>query len=201
MAKSKKQAPAPARIEVREASMFGVVEDPEQAMIDAAEGRDWFYMDGYTDKRQAWEEAKVAWERGGRHGPPPAPLDFRLQCVSVERADGRPDGRKVGEWVGKGYRKLKWDEAKGLGLNVEDTQWTKDADGNVRNASQVVMIADRATAARNAARVAQDQASQEAAIEARLADAAARYNRARGHKADGGTAFGPFTIENPDDAN
>jgi hypothetical protein len=193
-AKAAKATKPSVRIEAREASIWGVVTDPE-ALIANAPTRDGFYVPGYSDKRAAWDAAKLAWERGGRHGPPPAPLDFRLQFVSVERGSGQPTGHKVAEFANQGYRKLKWDEAKSFGLDLANTQCMTDAEGNIRNGSQLLMIADRETAARNAARLDATAQGQEAAIADRLADAAAAYNRARGHSADAGTAFGPFTLE------
>ena len=179
------------RIEVREASLFGDA-DPEQL-----EGgrRDRFYLPGWSDRRAKWEEDVRAWERGGRHGKPPAPLPHRLQFVSVERALGVPDGTKMAEFAADGYRPLKWDEAKAFGLDLGDETRgyacaaRPDAQGNVRVGSQVLTVTDARHAATNLARVAQRQAGMENAIRDRLDSVAAAYNRERGHSAEGGTAF------------
>lgn len=188
-----------ARIEVREASLFGDA-DPEQL-----EGgrRDRFYLPGWSDLRAKWEEDVREWERNGRHGAPPAPLPHRLQFVSTERAGGTPDGTKMAEFSAEGYRPLKWDEAKSFGLNLGDeakgftSAARPDAQGNVRVGSQILTVTDARHAATNLARVQQRQQGQEDAIRDRLDSVAADYNRRRGHSPEGGTAF--ELIEEPPD--
>lgn len=181
---SPKQKRVLPRIEVRD-NPWG-----ESATVDGAvtPQRDRFYLPGYSDKRQEWELAMTEYRRGLRSDPP-KPLERRFQWVSVKAPNGTDRGEKFQEFTSMGYRPVAWDDAEGLKLDLASTAVQKGPDGNVYQGSQMLMVADRATAARNAAVVAETAQAQQDAILDRANDAAAQFNRRLGLSSRGGTAF------------
>lgn len=191
MARKAAVAPMP-RVEVRD-NPWG--EAPIGEGLSAHKDR--FYLEGYSNKRHEWEQAMQDF-RTDRTGllRPPAPLQFRVQFVSVKGPDGQDRGNKYHEFASMGYRPLKWDDAKAsFGITLEDADGVpcgsaqKGPDGNVYVGSQMAMIISREGAARNAAIVAQASDDQAAAIQDRANDAAAQFNRKMGLSARGATAF------------
>lgn len=187
------------RIEVREVSMFG--DFSEEELQNPA--RDRFYLPGWSDKRAEFERAKVEYEQG--HGDMPKPLPRRFQFVSVERPSGAPDGTKMANFAGDGYRPVKWTEAKDLGLDLGDaeTGYTSacrpDAEGNVRVGSQILTVTDARRAATNLERQRRAQLAQTDEIVARMDRTAAEVNRRMGLPAESGTAFELVQTDEPVD--
>jgi hypothetical protein len=167
-------------VEVEDRNPFG--EELDGELLDQPE-RSITYIPGYSDKRQAFEAAQ-------RDGNPVTPLDFRLQCVRAESAQGTADNRKVAEWRAKGYEVLSWDDAIAKGLDLDVSAAHKGAAGDVRIGDLVVMITDQKTAATHYARNREAISQQwEQRVYRPLTEAAEAYNVAHGRTAATGTAF------------
>src|SRR5437867_2031533 len=144
---------------------------------------DRFYLEGYSDKRHERELDIKA-------GRKPQTLERRFQFVSVERPDKSPQGDRELEFRRLGYRPVKWEEAAALGLNMEKSAAVKGPDGNVRVGSQLLMVADAATAARhyrNQREATERQYEQH--VRGPLEAAADRYNAKHGRTEKSGTHF------------
>ena len=155
--------------------------DPEQ--LAGKPDTDRFYLKGYSDKRHERDLAMKVGEK-------PEMLNHRFQYVPIQRADGTPNKTKYVEWIAKGYRPVQWDEAKALGLDLDLSTAEKGADGTVRVATQILMVTDRA----NAARHYQEQRDSterlfEDNVETPLKRAADTYNKKHGHSTKTGTTF------------
>lgn len=155
MARPKKQKPF---VAVQETSVFGEV---DQDMLDREDGKDIFELPGYSDLRREFDLAR----RKGERVPP---MPFRAHLVRMMGATGIPDQRKVAERIRQGYKTVSPEELEALtGHKMWDedgrplTSYQKGPDNTVRLNENVVMVADRATAARNLARVERRTRAQE----------------------------------------
>ena len=137
-------------IEVEETSPFGAEVDERYL---GTEARDASYLPGYSDKRMAREEAI-------RDGKPAPELDYRLEWVRAQRADGSRDGAKLSEWKAKGYQIISWEDAKAQGIRVDESAAQKGEDGNVYWGDSVLMIASKAVAAAHYWKQRRDTAGQ-----------------------------------------
>ena len=188
----KAQTNAP-KIQAREVSMWGDMTEEEMQNPSI----DQFDLKGYSDKRREFEEAVKRGER-------PKPLPFRFQYTSVMRSSGAPDGRKQAARAAKGYKVVKWDEAENYGIQLEDASGDpvgaarRGDDGNVYVGSQMLMVAPREVAAREAARINQATNDQLDAVDQRLKDKAAEWNKAMHLSESGGTEFSGFSVDEDD---
>ena len=169
-------------IEVEDRNPFGDENVSEEAMQNIDQ-RDIFYIPGYSDKRTQYEKMTA-------DGYAPKALPFRLQFVRAQTAAGAADGSKLAEWKSKGYKVLSWDEAKKLGLEVDDTACHKAEDGSIMNGDSLLMIADKSTAATNYAQWQRDTKDQhEARVMGPLRESAEEVNAKMGHDTVKGTEF------------
>ena len=147
---------------------------------------DRFYLEGYSDQKHARElEIKA--------GKKPRTLDRRFQFVSVQNREGVPVGEKTLEFRRLGYRPVSWAEAAALGLDLGNSSAVSGADGSVRVGSQMLMVTDAATAARNFRQIREDTDQQfDQHVRGPLEAAADKYNAKHGRTEKSGTHF---TIE------
>jgi len=143
---------------------------------------DRFYLAGYSDVRKERELAV-------RDGKRPAPLSHRFQYVSVQRPDGSANRNKEAEFRSRGYRPVQYDELGALGIDAVASTCERAADGTVRVASQLLMVADAAVAARDFQRQRDATQAQQDAVKSRLDEKAAIYNAKHGHTSATGTKF------------
>lgn len=154
MSKRDKQPP---RIEAREVSIFGEVD--ESLMQDV--GKDIFELPGYSDRRRQLEldrKAGKKWE----------PLPFRSQLVPIQKMTGTPDYTKVADHVRQGYKLVSPDDLERLcGQPLWDerghplSSYQKGPDGTVRLNEYAVMVCDSKQAAANLAKVERRNREQE----------------------------------------
>jgi len=158
---------------------------------------DQFYLKGYSDKRNAFIEAQKRGER-------PQPLPYRFQYTSVMRSSGAPDGRKQAARSAKGYVPVKWDSAEQYGIELQDAEGNpigaarRGDDGNVYVGSQMLMVAPAKIAAREAMRVRQATNAQLDAVDERLKNKAAEWNRMMHLPEHAGTEFEGFSVAEDD---
>lgn len=164
----------------RAGNPFGEEVDEAQ-MTDAV--RDRFYIPGYSDLRQQYDEAI-------QKGETPEPLPYRLQWVRRAKADGSADGVALNEWRGYGYEAISWDDAIASGIRVDETPSSKGAGGEVCNGDLVLMKAPaKAAAARYRKWQKANDLQFEERVRAPLEAAAERYNAKHGHNERTGTVF------------
>jgi hypothetical protein len=185
-------AKIPVVIEVDEPSPFGEEVDPE---LTENPERDYFYIKGYSDLRQARDLAIA-------RGETPKPLPFRLQAVRAQTARGAPDGQKVAEWKARGYRVLTYETARELGLDLDDSAAQRGESDSVTIGDSVIMVADAKTAATHYRRNRDLIESQrERYVEAPLRNAVERYNQRAGRAAlSRGATEAEFEVELQGDA-
>jgi len=147
---------------------------------------DRFYLEGYSDQKHERElEIKA--------GKKPRTLDRRFQFVSVENREGVPTGEKTLEFRRLGYRPVTYAEAESLGLDLTNSSAVKGPDGTIRVGSQILMVTDAATAARNFRQQREDTEQQfDMHVRGPLEAAADKYNAKHGRTEKSGTHF---TIE------
>jgi len=149
---------------------------------------DRFFLAGYSDKRHERDMEIRAARRAGRT-PELEPLPRRFQFVSVERSDKTPVGDKELEFRRLGYRVAQWDEAAALGIDLENSSAKRGPDGTIRVGSQMLMVADAATAARHFRDQRKATEAQSEAVRDKLQNVADNYNAKHGHSTAGGTRF------------
>lgn len=168
-------------ITARERSPFGDI-TPDDAKAAADQGKDRFYLPGYSDKRTARELAL-------RDGKPAPALDHRFHLVPIHNLEGKPTGRGfVAERQQEGYKIVTKDMLKGLGVSIEGTPYSVAADGSIMNGDSLLMVTDADHARRNWAR---QQRLNDALMESpqqHLRDAAEKWNRNMGLTEKTGTA-------------
>ena len=130
-----RKLPPPVRVEPNPFGEFS----PEQ-LAGSPNAKDKFYLAGYSEKRRDREVAIKAGEK-------PEALARRFQYISDQKASGAPDKSKYVEWIGKGYRPVRYDELEGLGIDPERSTCERGPIGEARVASQILMVCDAPTAA------------------------------------------------------
>lgn len=106
-------------------------------------GQDLTFVPGYSNKRRQMDSDLA------RGRLPNDRLEFRLQYVTVQRPNGRPDLQKVSQYRGLGYKFVEFDNPpNGIGI---PTPAFRTADGHVQVGDAVLMYCDAATASRNEA--------------------------------------------------
>lgn len=163
-----------------ERSPFGDL-TPDEVKKFASTGRDRWFIEGYSDKR-------MQRELDLRDGKTSAPLTHRYHLVPVSSVDGRNISKGVSDKRQEGYRPVKADELKGLGINIDNGAYEVAADGTIRNGDSILMVTDAKHAAANY--IAQQRKNQalEDAPKARLEDATERFNRNTGLTSKTGTS-------------
>lgn len=151
---------------VRVDSPWGNEIDPE----GLASGRDQFYVAGYSDKREQFDQDI-------REGDKPTPLQHRLQYVSVQRASGAPLKEKEAYYASRGYVPLKYDECATFGIDPLKSGFIKDADGTCRVGSQMLMICPANKVAGHARELAERNEALVESWKGRAEAAADDYNR------------------------
>ena len=142
-----------------------------------------FYLKGYSDKRH---ERELAIKQGRK----PETLPRRFQFVSVEDRSGKPVGEKQLAFRRMGYRPVSFDEAKSLGLDLDNSTAVKGPDGNVRVGSQMLMVIDSGGAARHYRDQREATARQfDQHVRGPLEAAADKYNAQHGRTKQSGTVF------------
>ena len=120
-----------------ERSVFGDFD--EKTLQDP--GRSIYELDGYSDKRRNAELER----RAGRQADP---IPHRFQYLPSQRPNGQPDRRKIAEYLAKGYKMVKYDEAGDYGIDLSTSAAVKDVDGNVLVGSDLLFVAPASVAAR-----------------------------------------------------
>lgn len=162
-------------IESSDRNPFG--EDFDESILADA-GRDSTWLEGYSDKR-------IARELAIRRGDKVDPLPNRFHLARAKSFDGqRADGQRVFHWKSrKGYEPVAWDEEvwKRLGINpASNPAFYRGEDGMVWNGTQLLMVADRKTAAANYIKQQDEKQAMEAAAANRMKAAGERYAAATG---------------------
>lgn len=104
-------------------------------------GQDLTFVPGYSNKRRQMD-SDIA-----RGRLPEDRLEFRLQWVTIQRPNGRPDMQKVSQFRGLGYKFVEFDNPPtGITMPVQAFRTT---DGHVQVGDVVLMYCDAATAARH----------------------------------------------------
>ena len=146
---------------------WGESEGPDAPQDHHAHDR--FYVHGYSDKRQDFEQEKRA---GGK----PTPLPWRFQYVTVERSSGQPTNEKVADFKGRGYVAVPFDEAASYGIDVNQSAFVRGPDGTCRQGSQMLMVAPKEAAARDYRLQMEKNAAMSTAMKQQAAQAAEDYN-------------------------
>lgn len=143
-------------------------------------GRDAFYVEGYSDKREQFD-ADVR-----THGKPQA-LPFRFQYVSVQRQSGAPNKEKEAYYRSRGYVPVMYDEAATYGIDAAKSGFIREADGTCRVGSQMLMACPAKKVAGHAKDLADRNEALAQAYKSRAQAAADEFNRAHPDMAE--TAF------------
>lgn len=151
---------------VRVDSPWGNDIDPE----GLAQGRDQFYVAGYSDKREQYDQAV-------REGDKPVPLAQRLQWVTVQRANGAVTKEKEGWYRARGYIPVLYDDCKTYGIDPAQSGFVKEADGTCRVGSQMLMVCSAKKVAGHAKELRERNEAMVDAYKARANAAADEYNR------------------------
>ena len=192
MSKKGRKKAAP-KIEAREVSMWGTMTEEELQNPNI----DQFDLKGYTDKRREFEEAVKRGER-------PNPLPWRFQYTSIASPSGAPRGDKQARRAARGYKVVKWDEAKNYGIELEDSEGNpigaarRGDDGNVHVGSQVLMVAPKEVAARDAMLINRATNDQLDNVNRKLKDKATAWNRKMHLPEHAGTEFEGFSVAEDD---
>lgn len=175
-------------VTARERSPFGDL-TPEEVAKLAGSGRDRWFIEGYSDKRTQ-RELDI------KQGKPTAALSHRFHLVPITSVDGRNIAKGVSDKRQEGYRPVKAEDLKGLGISIENGAYEVAPDGTIRNGDSMLMVTDAKHAAANY--IAQQRRNQalEDAPKARLEEATARFNRSTGlTERTGATPI--FEVEEP----
>jgi len=133
-------------------------------------GRDAFYVSGYSEKREAFDQAT-------REGEAGIPLTHRFQYVSVQRASGAPTKEKEAFFRSRGYIPVTRENAASFGVDAEKSGFIFEADGTARVGSQLLMVCPANKVAGHArALAAQNRALSESA-KGRMQEATDDFNR------------------------
>ena len=163
-------AKVPIEVSERSGNPFG--EEVDDAVLENP-SRDIFYIEGYSDRRHAYDEAVA-------RGEAPKPLPFRLQGVRAQTATGATN-QKIAEWKAKGYEVLTHKQAQELGLNVKDSAAHRGEGDSVVIGDTVIMWADAKVAATHWARNRQAIDSQyERFVAAPMRESVEQYNQRMG---------------------
>lgn len=162
-------------VTARERSPFGDI-DPQEALAAASEGRDFYHLPGYTDKR-------IKRELDQRDGKPTTPLTHRYQVANVQDLKGQPTVRNTSNLRQQGYRPVKASEVKSLGITIEGTNYAAGVDGNIYvNGEGMLMVCDAKNAAFNYVKNQQMIDAQSDGVRARVEDAVENFNAKLGLK-------------------
>lgn len=161
-----------------EAHDFSPLENPEN---------DVFHLPGYSDKR-------IERELAVRRGESPAPLEFRIQWVPVEKISGAPDRRKVRDYSTRGYKVMTPEDAKNLGLDLENSA-AQIIDDTVRLEENMAVWAPREVAAKDNAKLNYLNQRQQEEVKERIEDAVEEFNVSAGLKAKAGGSEPIFDLE------
>lgn len=163
-----------------EPNPFG--EFSEEQLSGAPGAKDKFYLSGYSDKRHERELATKAGEKAET-------LPRRFQYVSdINTATGVVNKAKYVEFLSKGYRAVKYDELKDLGIDPEKSTCERGPNGEARVASQVLMVCDAPVAAYHYNQNQELIAEQfRVNVEEPLQEAVSRYNAKHGRTEKSGT--------------
>lgn len=166
---SKKSDKPPVRVE---SPLWGEANmDPE----DAAQGRDVFWVEGYSDKRQEFDHERSMQGLTGRRAQT-QPMQFRFQYVSVERSNGTPLKAKEQGFRAKGYVPVTKENCKSFGVDPDKSGFLFDADGTCRVGSQMLMVCPADKVARHAAELERRNKEMLSAAKGRLEGAVDSYN-------------------------
>lgn len=155
-----------------ERSPFGDI-TPEEAEKLAGNGRDRFFIPGYSDKR-------IKRELDIRDGKQSATLSHRFHLVPVQTIDGRPIAKGVADKRQEGYRPVKLADCKGLGIDIDGTAFIPNADGVLCNGDSMLMVTDAKHAAANyIAQERRNEALQDSP-RALMEESTAKFNRTMG---------------------
>ena len=105
------------------------------------QGRDLTFVEGYSDRRQQIDDDL----RRGRD--PGTRLSYRLQYVTNQRPNGKPDGQKITQFLAMGYRPVQFD-APPEGI-VVPTHAFRTGDGGVQVGDAQLFYCTAAVAAEN----------------------------------------------------
>src|SRR5262245_36195518 len=119
---------------------FGEFSDEQMAGDPGAPDR--FYLKGYSDKRHEREVLIREMGKGKIPQQKLPTLDRRFHWVSVEKPDGSPNREQVVRFQALKYRAAKWDELASLGIQVDESNVVRGADGTVRVGTQMLMVTD-----------------------------------------------------------
>lgn len=161
---------------VRVDSPWGTEIDPEGLQ----QGRDAFYVEGYSDKREQYDAAK-------RDGQRPTPLANRLQYVSVQRSSGAPDKSKEAFYRSRGYIPVTRENFASFGIDDKKSGFIFDADGTARVGSQMLMVCPAAKVAGHVKDLDEKNAALAKSAFARMEEAVDDFNRR--HPGMKGTTF------------
>ena len=155
--------------------------------------RDYFYVQGYSDRRTRYDEAvrqrAQAIEEHRTPPPLPKPLEVRMQFVRTTRLGGQEDRSGISRYKANGYEVLTDAHIQRYGIDPKASNFVKEADGTYRVGSQVCMVAPASRVRANAAKNAEAQQAQREGLLDRANREAAAFNRQHGLSASGGTAF------------
>ena len=175
-------------ITVREVSPFGDI-TPEDVSKLAGVGQDRYFLPGYSDKRRDRELAI-------RKGETAPGLKHRFHLVPVAHIDGRPIAKGVADKRQEGYRPVKADECKALGVDITNTSFHVATDGTVMNGDSLLMVTDARHAAANYVALARRNEALQDAPRARMEQATDAYNSKHGLDSKTGTSA-IFEVEQP----
>lgn len=167
-------------VTARERSPYGDI-TPEELANLTGQGRDRWYIDGYSDKRTQ-RELDI------REGRKASSLTHRFHLVPVTGIDGKSLAKGVSEKRQQGYRPVMATDLKGLGISLDNGAYEVMPDGTIRNGDCILMVTDAKHAAANY--IAQERRNQAAmdAPKARMEKAAEDFNAKMGLTSKTGTA-------------
>lgn len=162
-------------ITARERNPFGEL-DPDDMKQNAMQGKDAYFIPGYSDKRMERELAIRDYQMG-KSREYPAPLPYRFQIVGTMNLKGQADSRGATEFRRQGYRPVKWEEAKTLGIDLTNSSYRRAQDGTVSlNGEGMLMVCDAKQARINFEMQERAKQAAEAAPRAQMQDAIDRFN-------------------------
>lgn len=161
---------------VRVDSPWGTEIDPEGLQ----QGRDAFYVEGYSNEREQFDQAV-------REGEKPTPLANRFQYVSVQRSSGAPDKAKESWYRARGYIPVTRENFASFGIDDKKSGFIFDADGTARVGSQMLMVCPAKKVAGHAKDLAEKNAALAKSAFSRMEEAVDDFNRR--HPTMKGTSF------------
>lgn len=151
---------------IQVSSPWGTEVDPEGLQ----QGRDAFYVEGYSDKRERYDVDV-------REGVKPTPLAYRFQYVSVQRQSGAPDKAKESFYRSRGYVPVTRENAASFGVDIAKSGFIIDADGTARVGSQMLMACPAKKVAGHAKALNEQNNELANSAYARMEEATADFNR------------------------